>query len=232
MKKISCFIILILFLLPTVVYAKSLKDNPIGKAFIWLGFPENWLEGNSILYYGFIPFLGIWMIVYGFLELIRIFDDNKPLYTILSFIIAFSTIPLGIFVMLVGMIFSVMGIFSVFAFALLFFVGIAAITWRKFSGYSATFGNVNILRRSVNTNKQLQENILENLNKWVGLAVTHTEVLSIDKPKDDDSYPPSWNMDADNRPNKGKIKHAVSRFRDLEDNIKKTNKELREKGFD
>lgn len=229
MKKISCFIILILFLLPTVVYAKSLKDNPIGKAFIWLGFPENWLEGNSILYYGFIPFLGIWMIVYGFLALIRIFGDNKALYTILSFIIAFSTIPLGMFVMLVGMIFSVMGVFSVVIFAVLFFVGGGLVFWRQFYGFSRGFSEVNLLRKRFNEADEKQAAVKEAISKILKMSVTDGVILSLTKPNNEDSYPPDWKNNPGWARDKNKIKAYVKTFQRLEKLKIKINEKLQKK---
>lgn len=65
--------------------------------------------------------MGVWMIIYGFLDRIRIFRSS--INGILALFIAFSMIPLGIFVIIVSLLFSVMGVWSVIMFVGLFFAG-------------------------------------------------------------------------------------------------------------
>jgi uncharacterized membrane protein len=88
-----------------------------------LGFPEQWLNTTTFLWYSFIPLMGIWLIIFGFLDRIKIFKRSS-INGILSFLIAFSMIPLGIFVMVVSILFSIMGVYSVVLFVALFFIGV------------------------------------------------------------------------------------------------------------
>jgi len=87
-----------------------------------LGFPENWLNSKTFLWYSFIPLMGIWLIIFGFLDRIHIFRRNS-INGLLSFLIAFSMVPLGVFVIVVSILFSIMGMYSVILFVGLFFIG-------------------------------------------------------------------------------------------------------------
>ena len=60
-NNVIFFIFLILLILPNIVLAASARNTWYGKAFVALGFPERWLEGNNLIWYGIVPFLGIWM---------------------------------------------------------------------------------------------------------------------------------------------------------------------------
>jgi hypothetical protein len=86
-----------------------------------IGFPEGWLRTDTFIWYCFIPLAGVWMIIFGFLDRIRIFKGS--INAVLSFLIAFSMIPLGIFVIIVSLLFSIMGVYSVGLFVGLFFIG-------------------------------------------------------------------------------------------------------------
>jgi hypothetical protein len=86
-----------------------------------IGFPAGWLRTDTFIWYCFIPLAGVWMIIFGFLDKIRIFKGS--INAVLSFLIAFSMIPLGIFVLIVSLLFSIMGVYSVFLFVGLFFIG-------------------------------------------------------------------------------------------------------------
>jgi uncharacterized membrane protein len=67
--------------------------------------------------------IGVLVIVYGFLETIKIFD-NRTINVILSFVIGFTLFYSGTFFKLVNWVFAVMGTFSVVVFGLMFFTGI------------------------------------------------------------------------------------------------------------
>lgn len=88
---------------------------------IAIGIPEGWLRSDTIIWYMLIPIAGIWMIIYGFLDRINIF--REAISAVLAFLIAFSMIPLGIFVLIVSLIFSFIGIYSVILFFALFIIG-------------------------------------------------------------------------------------------------------------
>jgi len=100
-----------------------------------VGFPKGWLNTKTFLWYSLIPILGIWLIIFGFLDRIRIF--RKGINSVLSFLIAFSTVPLGFFVILVSTIFAIMGVYSVILFFILFIIGTGFFVramWRGWSG--------------------------------------------------------------------------------------------------
>lgn len=100
------------------------------------GFPAQWLSLKTFLFYSMIPILAIWLIIYGFLDRIRIFD-KKAINGVLAFLIAFSMVPLGMFVAIVSVLFSVMGVYSVILFVILFFLGtgfFARAMWRGWKG--------------------------------------------------------------------------------------------------
>ncbi|MEM5793473.1 MAG: hypothetical protein QXY45_03940 [Candidatus Aenigmatarchaeota archaeon] len=101
-----------------------------------LGIPSQWLVMPQIIYLVFVPILSIWIIVYGFLMEIRIFKRVRWVNLPLSFLITFSTIPLGIFYLIVHTIFTIMSFWSVFIFALMFFVG----TWFLYKKRSSEWG--------------------------------------------------------------------------------------------
>ncbi len=99
------------------------------------GFPSQWLNTQTFLFYSIIPILAIWLIILGFLSRIHIFD-NKYLNGVLSFLIAFSTVPLGVFVAVVSILFSIMGVYSVILFIALFFMGTGFFARAMYRGWS------------------------------------------------------------------------------------------------
>jgi hypothetical protein len=124
MKKLIILALAFLFILPTFVRAQTVEVESALKyiATVIFGFPETWTVGNYF-WYGLIPFFGAWLIMYGFLAIIRIFGDRTKLYVALSFFIIFSTLPLGWFALFVTTMFQVMGVWSIIIFIILFFAG-------------------------------------------------------------------------------------------------------------
>jgi len=106
---------------PAECSGKCSFNSAICGFFTTLGFPECWLQTSTFIWYAFIPVTAIWMIIFGFLDRIRIFKGS--INAVLAFLIAFSTIPLGVFVLIVSFMFGIMGIYSVGLFMGLFFVG-------------------------------------------------------------------------------------------------------------
>lgn len=102
-----------------------------------IGFPEEWLNTKTFLWYSIIPILGMWLIIYGFLDRIRIF--RSAISGLLAFLIAFSTVPLGIFVIIVSILFSIMGIYSVVLFFTLFIIGTIMFSIGKYRGWKGIF---------------------------------------------------------------------------------------------
>jgi len=94
------------------------------------GLPPEWMVFPELLYYFILPLTGIMVIVYGFLDTMRIFDNEK-INIILSVIIAFTALISTIFVGFVKLVFGLLGPISVGAFALLFLAGLGYISKRK-----------------------------------------------------------------------------------------------------
>jgi len=89
-----------------------------------LGFPTGWLRPDTFIWYAFLPLLGVTMVVYGFLTVINIFGRGRSgFYFLLAFLIAFSTIPMGLFVVFVSLIFAFIGTWSMIIFVLMFIGG-------------------------------------------------------------------------------------------------------------
>jgi hypothetical protein len=122
MKKLLVFTLAFLLILPSIVMAQTLEDVANILTY-WFGFPVDMAdEPKDILFYFIVPFIGIWMIILGFLRAIKIFGASKIYYP-LSFVIAFSTLPTRIFTVIVSFLFGSMGVWSVILFVVMFFVG-------------------------------------------------------------------------------------------------------------
>jgi len=80
----------------------------------------------AFLYFFLLPFVAIYAITWGFLTQIKIFGDNdtKRLNPLLAFIIAFMTLPMGIFLIMLAFWFSVLGGFSIAIFVTMFLAGV------------------------------------------------------------------------------------------------------------
>jgi len=104
-----------------------------------IGIPDGWMRTDTFIWYMIIPVAGIWMIIYGFLDRIRIFKSS--ISAVLAFLIAFSMIPLGIFVLIVSIIFSIMGIYSVILFFILFIVGTLLYARGAFRSWKDIYGS-------------------------------------------------------------------------------------------
>jgi len=144
-KKISVLISL-LILLPSLVFAASFPTFPSGGSNLWVnlwdfvqslfywfltdicGITGGWLTASKVLYMIILPFLSVWLIVYGFMAELRIFRRARKVNGLLAFLIAFSTLPTHLFFWYVNIIFNILGIWSVVAFGLIFLSG----TWYYF----------------------------------------------------------------------------------------------------
>jgi glucan phosphoethanolaminetransferase (alkaline phosphatase superfamily) len=141
---IFILIIILLFVLPIFIKYPEYPIPPpewqvipfpfyVKIFFTTLGLPEEWLAMPAFLYYFLIPFIAIWIIVYAFLKQIRIFGEETKWYRVLSFLIALSTIPLGFFIKIVGLIFGLIGAWSIALFATVFVIGAFLISYRATS---------------------------------------------------------------------------------------------------
>jgi hypothetical protein len=91
------------------------------------------LAGIAILLWGFvqftlIPFLGLWMIVYGFMMELRIFRRARKVNIWIPTLVALATLPFHLNYILVRLLFSFMGAWSLIVFGLIFAVGV----WRYY----------------------------------------------------------------------------------------------------
>jgi len=79
----------------------------------------------AFLYFFLIPFVAIYAITWGFLTQIQIFSgETKRLNPLIAFIIAFMTLPMGVFLILLAFWFSVLGAFSIAVFVAMFLAGV------------------------------------------------------------------------------------------------------------
>ena len=81
----------------------------------------------EFLFLVILPFTAIFAISYGFLHMLNIFKgvpNEEGIYRLLAFIMAFSTIPMGVFMILIAFWFSFMGTFSVAVFVAMFVLGV------------------------------------------------------------------------------------------------------------
>jgi hypothetical protein len=101
-----------------------------------LGFPSAWLTYRNLIWRCIIPLFGITAIFYGFLSKVGIFSQGINI--ILSFVVSLSTVPIGIFVVFVAVLFSVVGIYSVILFFAMIFLVFSMIFTRV--GMRATAG--------------------------------------------------------------------------------------------
>ncbi len=143
-------IILVVFILPLLQrlgYIHIFPDRIDGETLKKLGFPQsnrfpdpvcNVLKMLTLqeevacympelLFLVILPFAAIFAIAYGFLSTLGIFrnvPNEAGINRLLAFIIAFSTIPMGTFMILVAFWFSFMGGFSVAVFVAMFVLGV------------------------------------------------------------------------------------------------------------
>ena len=143
-------IILVVFILPLLQrlgYIHIFPDRIDGETLKKWGFPQSNRFPESVcsvlkmltlqeeigcympefLFLVILPFAAIFAIAYGFLWTLRIFrnvPNEAGINRLLAFIIAFSTIPMGTFMILVAFWFSFMGGFSVAVFVAMFVLGI------------------------------------------------------------------------------------------------------------
>jgi len=122
---------------PESFKVKRLPEGAV-TVFAYFGLPDEWMYVPAIIYLFILPFAGIYTIVWAFLTSLDIFSFYKggqqynKIYRLLAFIITFLTLPTGLFVKLVWIMFGFMGALSVAIFALTFIVGIF------FRGYGVT----------------------------------------------------------------------------------------------
>ncbi|MEM0476411.1 MAG: hypothetical protein QW367_02105 [Candidatus Aenigmatarchaeota archaeon] len=79
----------------------------------------------AFIYFFLLPFVAIYAITWASLKQIKIFEGlGRNLEGLFAFIIAFMTLPMGTFILLVAFWFSVMGAFSIAIFVAMFLAGV------------------------------------------------------------------------------------------------------------
>ncbi|MFH8120219.1 MAG: hypothetical protein QXS37_05445 [Candidatus Aenigmatarchaeota archaeon] len=127
-----------------------------------IGIPSNWLTYEKFIWYALLPITGIWLIIYGFLSEIKIFSDTR-INAVLSLVIAFSTIPMGVFVIIVAVMFGLMGMYATLAFFTLFILGVFYLSGAKIRGWKRAWRTYDIaIERTEKEIGHLQKERLKN----------------------------------------------------------------------
>jgi uncharacterized membrane protein YfbV (UPF0208 family) len=123
----------------------------------------------EFLFLVILPFTAIFAISYGFLHMLNIFKgvpNEEGIYRLLAFIMAFSTIPMGIFMILIAFWFSFMGTFSVAVFVAMFVLGVF------FRGYGFVSKEyTRAIQTSMKIRSELKKLLLEGLAALKGKGV-------------------------------------------------------------
>jgi len=78
----------------------------------------------AVIFFFILPFTAIYAITWAFLVQIKIFEGlEKRIEGLIAFIIAFMTIPMGTFLMLIAFWFSTLGAFAIAVFVAMFLAG-------------------------------------------------------------------------------------------------------------
>ena len=134
MKRLFFTIFLIsLIQFSVVAYAQAEAPlpGPLEQVMRLLGTPVNWLTWPGFIWRFLVPFIGVWAIVLGFMRVIGIFRNQPKLEVILSFAIAFMTIPPGWFFVVVNVLFASAGMWATLAFVALFILGVGLYAYKR-----------------------------------------------------------------------------------------------------
>lgn len=88
-----------------------------------MGLPAEWAYAPAIIYLFILPFAGIYTLVWTFLISLGIFPQRN-VNRVLALIITFLTIPIGLFIRMVWILFAFMGAWSVAIFTAMFVAGL------------------------------------------------------------------------------------------------------------
>jgi hypothetical protein len=142
-------------------FRKKPIEGTMRDFFLFFGIPSDWLYVPAMIYLFFVPFLGIFAIVYGFLNEMDIFTKTPKVNIILALLFAFATIPIGAFVRFVSLMFAVLGFYSTGAFGLLFFFGVISVIIARMGGWGFFGQNVTTYHQ-LDTNRRYEQ-----LRRWV-----------------------------------------------------------------
>jgi hypothetical protein len=148
------FLILIglVFFLPQFItfpdYLTTVPDSfkywplpgPAADALQLIGLPREWGYVPAIIYLFILPFAAVYALAWAFINMLGILPQAN-VNRILALIIAFLTIPLGLFTKMVWALFGFMGIWSLLIFAAMFIGGAffrgAGVVSKQYSAFSA-----------------------------------------------------------------------------------------------
>jgi hypothetical protein len=88
-----------------------------------MGIPGWFLQGSNMIWYLLLPLALVGIVVYGFLDKLRIFS-NTGINIALAIIIALILIPAKLYTILVAGMMAVLGTYSVAAFGIVFVLGV------------------------------------------------------------------------------------------------------------
>ncbi len=194
-KSYLAFSLAILFVVPSVVFAKT-NWWPIVETgwsgggeyegllsfFFGPNIPDFILEGGiyTILQWLIFPFIALWAIMYGIMNEINIFRNSPNMHILLSFLIAAISGPTGGLVYLVRVVFVSIGWWGFLVFGALMFVGI--FIWGRGKMYDYGYGGWEGRRASQYLSKEGQiANLLETRKYLMAHGASYGELEEVDK---------------------------------------------------
>jgi predicted membrane channel-forming protein YqfA (hemolysin III family) len=136
MTKILGIISLMIFLasFSSIVAAQSTFQWPavwdVSNIATLLDIPSDTLQSPSnFIFLLLVPFIAVWAICLGFLKQLRIFPRTPSIEIIISFCMAFATLPSGILNYFVSYLLAAAGGWATIMFFVMFFVGVTFYTW-------------------------------------------------------------------------------------------------------
>lgn len=169
-------------------FFKTLKYEIFVKV---LDLPAEWVEFPEFIYYFLFPILGVIVIVYGFLDTMRIFDNNS-INIILAVIIGFSFQISGFLGSIVKITFGLLGPISVVAFALLFVGGLGFISkkkraeWGTKAGVMSTYHDeADRLQRDLKEKRELHSKLMRKYARAKNRGERHRIEKNIKKVKEE-----------------------------------------------
>lgn len=112
---------------------QQIKITGLGSDFLTvIGIPADWQFFPALMYVLIVPFLLITIVTFGFLQELNIFQSlDGTTNLIIALLVAFSTIPFGIFVKAVAAILATMGLYGALAFGVLYILGVGWVVFQK-----------------------------------------------------------------------------------------------------
>lgn len=126
------------------------------KGMAYIGLPKEWGYVPAFIYLVILPFAAIFAVTWGFLRQLRIFEDK--VVRVLSLLITFATIPLGILTKMVYFYLGISGFVAISTFIVTFVLGVVLVGVRKVSVYELKLKSLRTLRKQLgDVYKQIEE---------------------------------------------------------------------------